>query len=86
MHEQTVLLDQIIVVQEDGCWVPGRDMVPSMLRWICETFVFETICRPRETHAHCCTSLHVCVHLHAFFDTRKRANKRKRERKGKQKR
>jgi len=43
VHEQTVVLDQIIVVQEDGCWVPGRDMVPSMLRWICETFVFETV-------------------------------------------
>lgn len=42
---QTVVLDQIIAAQEDGCWVPGRESVPAMLRWICETFAFETVCR-----------------------------------------
>ena len=39
---QSVALDQIIPAMEDGCWVPGRDIVPSVLRWVCEICQFET--------------------------------------------
>ena len=39
---QSVVLDQIIPAAEDGCWMPGRDLVRPMLRWVCETFAFET--------------------------------------------
>ena len=32
---QSVVLDQIMPAAEDGCWTPGRDMVRSMLHWVC---------------------------------------------------
>ena len=36
-------MDQVILEEEVGCFVPGRELVLSMLRWICETFAFETV-------------------------------------------
>ena len=48
---QTMVMDQIMPAKEVGCWKPGRDLVQAMLRWVCETFAFETVSRGECAHA-----------------------------------
>ena len=51
-----MVLDQLVVSEEEGCWKPGCELLATMLRWICEIFAFETVC----DQATACASLARC--------------------------
>ena len=57
-REQTIVMDQIMPGEEIGCWIPGRELIPAMLRWICETYAFETVRAPRHAFLHVLAPAH----------------------------